>query len=165
MRDRSAVRSGALARQKGKDRGPLREFLAFKLGAEIYGIEISRIGAILKVPPVTPVPRAPEGVMGIISVRGKVVAVMDLRCKLRLPVLPGTRQSRILLVPIDHGETVGLFVEEVLQVYRLSRDEIEPAASALGSDVGEHVIGIGRQQGALIVLMDVAPMLKRSGTP
>lgn len=161
MPDHTTVRGGALARAKGKDRGPLREFLAFRLGGEIYAIEIHRIGAILKVPPITPVPRAPEGVMGIISVRGKVVAVMDLRVRLRLPRVEITRQSRILFVPIDDGETVGLFVEEVLQVYRLSHDEIEPPGNALGSDAGEHVIGIGRQQGVLLVLMDLASILKR----
>lgn len=161
MPDKSFSRGGALARAKGKDRGPLREFLAFRLGGEIYAIEIHRIGAILKVPPITPVPRAPEGVMGIISVRGKVVAVIDLRVKLRLPRLPLSRQSRILFVPIDDGETVGLFVEEVLQVYRLSTDEIEPPGNALGSDAGEHVIGLGRQQGVLLVLMDLTSILKR----
>jgi purine-binding chemotaxis protein CheW len=161
MPERSITRSTALARHAGKERGPLREFLAFRLGGDVYGIEINRIDAILKVPPVTVVPRAPDGVMGIISVRGKVVAVMDLRVKLRIAPTAPSRQSRILLVPVEEGETVGVFVEEVLQVFRLVQDEIEPAAVALGSDAGEHVIGIGRQHGMLIVLMDVTPILRR----
>jgi len=161
MHDRLALRRGGLQRHKSKDRGPLREFLAFILGGQFYGVEISQVGSILKLPPMTLVPRAPEGVMGIISVRGKVVTVIDLRSKLHLPLVPQGPRSRVLLVPLDDGETVGLFVEEVLQVYRLGQDEIEPPSSALGAEPGEHVIGLGRPDGNLIVLMDVTPMLRR----
>jgi purine-binding chemotaxis protein CheW len=145
-----------LARHKSKDRSRRREFLALRLGGELYGVEIERISAILKVPPITPVPRAPDGVMGIITVRGKVVALMDLRPKLRLARAPASRLARVLLIPIEGGESVGLFVEEVLQVCRLSSEEIEPAQSALGSDASEHLIGIGD----MLVLMDIAPMLR-----
>lgn len=161
MRDGLAVRRGGASRHLSKDRGPLREFLAFVLGGQTYGIEINGVGAILKMPPLTPVPRAPVGVMGIISVRGKVVTVIDLRCKLGLPRPPPNRNTRVLLVPFEDGETVGLYVEEVLQVYRLAQAEIEPPSSALGSEPGEHVVGLGRPDGKLIVLMDVAPILRR----
>ncbi len=160
MPEPSSRRSSALVRHQGHDRGPLREFLAFKLGSESYAVEIGSIGAILRLPPITPVPRAPDEVMGIISVRGKVVAVLDLRRRLRLPISPPTRLSRILLLPSEEYGTVGLFVEQVLQVYRLSKDEIEIASHALGTEISEHVIGIGRPRGALLVLMDPKPILK-----
>jgi purine-binding chemotaxis protein CheW len=158
----AAARGGPapLARRKTADRGPLREFLAFSLGAGTYAIEIARIGAILKVPPITPVPRAPDEVMGIISVRGKVIAVLDLRRRLKLAESPPARTARILLLPTKDADTVGLFVEQVHQVYRLRPDEIEPAARALGADIGDHVIGIGRKAGAMLVLMDLSPILK-----
>jgi purine-binding chemotaxis protein CheW len=149
-----------LARHKSKDRSQRREFLAFRLGGEIYGTEVERISAILRLPPITPVPRAPDGVMGIITVRGKVVALMDVRPKLRLPRAPASKLARVLLVPIEGGENVGLFVEEVLQVCRLSSEEIEPAQAALGSEASEHMIGIGRQNGDMLVLVDITPMLR-----
>lgn len=161
MPDGLTARKGMLVRHKSKDRAQLREFLAFKLGGENYGVEIHRIGAILRLPPITVVPRAPQGVMGVITVRGKVVALLDLRPRLRLAQLAASKQSRVLLVPIEGGENVGVFVEEVLQVCRLGSDEIEPASSALGSDTSEHLIGIGRQNGDMIVLMDIAPMLRQ----
>ena len=85
---------------------------------------------------------------------------MDLRPRLRLQQAPATKLARVLLIPIEAGEHVGLFVEEVLQVCRLSSEEIEPAQSALGSDTSEHVIGIGRQNGDMLVLVDIAPMLR-----
>jgi purine-binding chemotaxis protein CheW len=160
---RDAAPRGApavLARRKMADRGPLREFLAFSLGPGTYAIEIGQIGSILRVPPITPVPRAPDEVMGIISVRGKVVGVLDLRLRLKLPIPPPTRTARILLIPSKDSDTVGLFVEQVHQVYRLSPDEIEPAERALGTEIGDHVIGIGRKSGAILVLMDLSPILK-----
>jgi chemotaxis signal transduction protein len=57
------------------------------------------------------------------------------------------------------GERVGLFVDEVLHVYRLADSEIESAANVLGSDLAEYVAGIGRQAGEMIILVDLKPIL------
>ena len=90
----------------------------------------------------TPVPRAPFSVMGIVSVRGQLVTVIDLRRRLRLPESGATRRSRVLLVNPQSAETLGLYVDEVLQVYRLAEDEIEHAAAALGGEVAPYISGI-----------------------
>lgn len=147
--------------RKDVERGPLKEFLAFKLGDEIFAIPIQHVGAILKIPPITRVPRAPEEVMGIVSVRGKVVAVLDLRRRFQLPQVPLTPASRILLLPGEGRDPVGLVIDAVLQVYRLAEHEIESAGHALGTDVGEHVLGVGRSRGIILVLVDIEPILKK----
>jgi purine-binding chemotaxis protein CheW len=82
--------------------------------------------------------------MGIVSVRGQLVTVIDLRRRLRLAEPVPTRRARILLADASGGETIGLFVDEVLQVYRLSESEKEPAAAALGGDVAPYIEGIAR---------------------
>jgi purine-binding chemotaxis protein CheW len=137
-----------------------KEYLAFRLADEVYAIDIPRIGEILRIPPVTPVPRAPGQVMGIIGVRGRVLSVLDLRARLGLPCLPPTRHARVLVLPWSETEKVGLYVDEVLQVHRFSDDEIEPAARALGSDVGEHVAGIARVDNDLVVVVHLEPFLE-----
>ena len=139
-----ARRPGGLRRARQHDRGPVVEYLAFALDDEPYAAPVSLVREILKPPPLTPVPRAPHAVLGIISVRGQLVTVMDLRRRLRLNESPPTRRARILLVEGAGGETLGLFVDEVLAVYRLSESEIEPAASALGNDVAPYIAGIAR---------------------
>jgi purine-binding chemotaxis protein CheW len=131
-------------RNRTRDHGPRTEYLAFRLAGEPYAAPVSLIREILKPPPLTPVPRAPYGVMGIISVRGQIVTVVDLRRRLRLVAEPPTPRTRILLTDAGGGEVIGLWVDEVLQVYRLSEPEIERAIFALGGDVADHIAGIAR---------------------
>lgn len=142
MRPRS--RLGLARRGVPGDRGPRTEYLSFRLGEDVYAGPVSLIREILKPPPLTPVPRAPFSVMGIVSVRGQLVTVIDLRRRLRLPEAGTTRRSRVLLVNPHGVEVLGLFVDEVLQVYRLADEEIEHAAAALGGEVAPYISGIAR---------------------
>jgi purine-binding chemotaxis protein CheW len=141
---RSLQGSGSQRRAQQLDRGSGTEYLVFKLAGEIYAAPVALIREILKPPMLTPVPRAPPAVLGIVSVRGPVVTVVDLRRRLRLPEMPNTTRTRILLVNATGGETLGLFVDEVLQVYKLVDSEIESAAAALGGDVAPYISGIAR---------------------
>ena len=149
------VRTGGRIQRRGSERGPVREFLTFKLGDELYGVELTRIKEILSPPPITDVPRAPREVLGVCSVRGLLVTVIDLRRRLSLVERPNNRRTRILLVTADWGEVMGLLVDEVKQVVRLGESEVEMAAAALGGDVAEYVLGVGRPQGMFIVLLDL----------
>lgn len=141
---RRAKQPGQLKRSRQLDRGPRTEYLAFLLGSDVYAAPVALVREILKPPPLTPVPRAPHQILGIVSVRGQLVTVIDLRRRLRLAEAPVSRRARILLVDGDMGEVMGVFVDEVLQVYRLSESEIEPATMALGGEVAGYIAGIAR---------------------
>ncbi len=141
---RRARHAGPLRRSRQQDRGPRTEHLAFTLGTDVYAAPVALIREILKPPPLTPVPRAPHQIIGIVSVRGQLVTVVDLRRRLRLAEAPGTRKARILLVDATGGEVMGILVDEVLQVYRLADSEIEPAVAALGGEVVGYISGIAR---------------------
>ena len=154
MAELAKNRAGRIVRRTA-ERGPVREFLTFKLGEELYGVELTRIKEILSPPPITEVPRAPQEVLGVCSVRGLLVTVVDLRRRLRLEERPFARRTRILLVTADWGEVMGLLVDEVRQVVRLQESEVEMAAAALGGDVAEYVLGVGRPEGMFIVLLDL----------
>jgi len=120
----------------------VREFLAFVLGDENYALPLSSIREIMKTPSVTEVPNAPDDILGIISVRGRVTTLINTRRKLSMPREKITSRNRVLLV--DKGdEILGLLVDRVLQVYRLREDEVE-MASIIGGDLAECVMGIGR---------------------
>lgn len=120
----------------------MREFLGFSLGDELYALPLSSIREIVRLPPVTEVPRAPEDVLGIFSVRGRVTTLVDLRRRLRMPERPLDGRTRVLLVKRDKEE-LGLLVDRVLQVYRMHEEEME-LASVLGSDTSSYVMGVGR---------------------
>ncbi len=105
-------------------------------------------------------PRAPSIVRGVISVRGKLVTVADLRRRFRLPEAPFDSKTRILLAEVGTGEQVGLLVDEVQQVWRLSNEEIEPA-NVLGGEQAPHILGVGRPEaGVLLILLELRPILE-----
>jgi purine-binding chemotaxis protein CheW len=137
----------AVARAAGRrdDRGArdgIHEFLGFVLGTGRMGLPLGSVREILKPGAMTPVPRAPHDVLGILSVRGRIITVIDLRRRLGLPTAAWTRLTRILLV--DGGtEVMGVLVDAVLHVLRLRDDEIEQA-SAVAADMPDHVLGVGR---------------------
>lgn len=120
----------------------VREFLVLEVAGERMGMPLASVREILKVSPVTYVPRAARSVLGILSVRGRITTVIDLRIRLGMPTTEDTRASRILLV--DGGEeTIGVRVDAVHNVIRLRESEVEPAA-VVGAELPEHVLGIGR---------------------
>ena len=149
---RRAEEGAALRRVE--ELGKRTEYLAFCLAGDAYAVRIELISEILRPPPITEVPRAPSPVRGIVSVRGRLVTVIDLRARLRLKEEPLDARGRMLLA--DHrGEAMGLIVDEVRQVYRLADSEIE-AAAVLGGEQPPYIIGIGRPvDGQLLVLLDL----------
>lgn len=152
---RRTVHPQAPAARRGAD-GPIQEFLAFTLAGEPYGVALDKVREIVTPPPVTPVPRAPQDVIGVCSVRGLLTTVIDLRLRLRVAAAPLTRRGRILLTQVDDGEVVGLLVDEVRHVLRLADSQIELASHALGGDISEYVRGIGRPPGhEVLVLLDL----------
>ena len=151
----------AQPRRGMKVRGPRVEYLAFRLGTDVYAVPIGEVREILKLPPVTEVPRAPGEVVGVVSVRGLLVTVIDLKQRLRVTPAEITKKGRILLVMGAANEIIGLYVDEVLQVYRLAEAEVELAGAVLGGKLGDYVVGLGRPEGALLILIDLAPILGR----
>jgi purine-binding chemotaxis protein CheW len=145
MADLVRARGERLAR-RASGRGPVREFLTFVLGSDVFGVELARVKEILSPPPITRVPRASA-------------EVVDLRIRMKLEVRPDTRRTRILLAVAASGEAVGLWVDEVLQVVRLAEADMELATTGIGAEMSEYVLGVGRPQGEFIVLLDLAALV------
>ncbi len=160
MANALALSSRHVMARSPSERGPVREFLAISLAGQLYGVELTQIREILSPPPLTMVPRASSCIMGVCSVRGQLVTVVELKQVLSLPEGGPTRRARILLSECT-GEIVGFFVDEVRQVIRLSEGEIESAGAALGGEAPEHVIGIGRPGDEVLILLDLERTLSR----
>ncbi|HXN31166.1 MAG TPA: chemotaxis protein CheW [Polyangiaceae bacterium] len=156
------ARSERRAARRAGETGKRVEYLAFGLAGETYAVEIAHVAEILRPPPITEVPRAPNTVLGVISVRGKLVTVVDLRRRLLLPPATIDRRTRILLTDAGTGEQIGLLVDDVQQVWRLASEEIEPA-NVLGGEQASHIAGIGRPaagDGAMLILLELRPVLE-----
>ena len=141
------------------NQAPQKDYLAFLVGDEEYGVEIERIREIIKVRALTEVPHVPPFIIGVIAVRGVVLPVIDLHARLRLSHDGMTRAARFLIVRRDE-ELFGLLVDEVRQVVRLAENEIEPPLSFLASGEGDYVAGIGRAHGRMVILLNLDNVLR-----
>jgi purine-binding chemotaxis protein CheW len=144
------------------------ELLGFTLGREEYGIEIQWIQEIIKPRPATEVPRSPDYIPGIISLRGKIIPIVELERRLRLtpagasPATGGTgpETGRIIVVsdPVSK-QSFGLKVGEVTEVIRLPYKELEPPPPTVGGEAG-FITGVGWVGEKMIIMLNLAELLK-----
>ncbi len=154
--------SGAPAVEQDPDSALREEYLTFLLGGEEYALAIERVREVMKPPPITEVPRAPPHVLGVVTVRGEVVAVFDPRRRLGLPgTAPAEGRGRIVIVDAGEGPC-GLLVDAVASVVRLRPGSIEPCPQGVGGASSECLAGIGREGDRLFTVLDLGAFLRRA---
>lgn len=137
---------------------PVREILTFAVGGEAYGVPLTQVLEILGVRTVTRVPRSPPDVVGVCTVRGELVTVIDTRLRLEPGAPRAPNRGRILLTSTRDGEKVGLLVDEVLGVERFSQAQIEATAGVLVGDVSSHIESIARKGNQVTVLVNLSSL-------
>jgi purine-binding chemotaxis protein CheW len=113
----------------------VRQLLTFVLDASPYAVPVERVREIVRVRPITPVPRVPSDVCGVISLRGEILEVIDLRLRLRLRAAANGRASRIIVAHSADGGVAGLLVDGVSEVLAVPEDALRPTASAEAGNV------------------------------
>ncbi|HHY70773.1 MAG TPA: chemotaxis protein CheW [Thermoanaerobacterales bacterium] len=137
----------------------IRQFVEFKIGEEEYGIDILQVKTIERMMPITRVPKAPKFVEGVINLRGEIVPVIDLKKRFDLPSGETTDNTRIIIVSVD-DITMGMIVDSATEVVQLAQDAIEPAPPITGSIDSDYLDGVGKIDGRLLILLNVAQLLK-----
>jgi purine-binding chemotaxis protein CheW len=138
------------------------EFLTFLLGAEEYAVGIERVREVVRSPPITEVPRAPAHILGVVTVRGEVVAVIDPRRRLGLPAAhPAEGEGKVVIVDAGEGPC-GLHVDRVASVVRLRPGSIEACPQGIAGQRGEFLAGIGREGERLFTVLDLPALLRRA---
>jgi purine-binding chemotaxis protein CheW len=128
------------------------EVLSFEVGGETYGVNISEVAEILMPRPVTPLPRTPDFVRGVVSLRGAVLPLLDLSRRLGLPLGEARRESRIVVLK-DGDERVGFWVDRVAGVVRFANDGVQPSDFASAVDP-RYLRGIGYdRRGTLVAVL------------
>jgi purine-binding chemotaxis protein CheW len=140
----SAIRSG--------------KFLTFFLAGEEYGIEILKVHEIIGLLPITRVPQTRKYMRGVINLRGKVIPIFDARLKFGMPAIEGTNETCIIVVHI-RGVEVGVIVDRVSEVVDIPEGEIEPAPAFGAGFNTEYILGIGKSQGRVKILLNIDRML------
>jgi purine-binding chemotaxis protein CheW len=137
-----------------------REFhiVGFQVGRETYGVPITSLHEIVRVPDITAVPDAPDYLEGVINLRGKIVSVMDLRKRFGVKEAALKKQNRILVV--EHsGRLAGLIVDSASEVLKIPAEDVEAAPAAFQEGGLNCVTGLGKVKGRLVVLLDMSKLL------
>lgn len=150
------ARKAAWVRGRNEDDAVvIHELLAFDVGGTVYAVPIERVREILRMRSITPVPRVPDVVTGVITIRGEVVEVIDLRRRFGLPPVETDRRTRIIVVHDEDGRATGCMVDLVHEVMRVPESAIRPAAEA---DM-EHVSGLCQRGDAFVSMLDLDQVL------
>ncbi len=128
----------AAAEREGEAEATLRhELLEFRLDGGAYAVPVERVREIVRLRPITAVPRVPREILGVISLRGEIVQVMDLRMRLQVEAAPASRTSRIVVLHGEDGDVTGLLVDTVTRVLRVTEDAFRRASSNDGGFVAD----------------------------
>jgi purine-binding chemotaxis protein CheW len=134
------------------------QYLTFKLGDEVFALDISKVREVLDFTTVTKVPRTPDFMRGVINLRGSVVPVVDLRLKFGMTVTEQTVNTCIIIVEVSvDGETtvLGTLADSVQEVLDLDPDHIEPAPK-IGTRLNtEFIKGMGKHNDGFIIILDI----------
>ena len=103
--------------------------LTFRVGGTPYAVPVESVREIVRIRPITPIPRISSHVRGAISLRGEIIQVLDLRLRLGLPAAEITRSSRIVVIHADDERVAGILVDAVDEVLRVTEGEILPSAA------------------------------------
>ncbi|HZR65548.1 MAG TPA: chemotaxis protein CheW [Terriglobales bacterium] len=149
----------------GQSVGRELHIVGFQVGRETYGVPITSLHEIVRVPEITAVPDAPEFMEGVINLRGKIVSVLDLRKRLgEKKIAPAGKRNRILVVE-HHGRLSGLIVDAASEVLKIPASDVEPSPAALQEGGLNCVTGLGKYKGRLIVLLDMTRLLDLGAAP
>jgi purine-binding chemotaxis protein CheW len=135
--------------------------VGFQVGRETYGVPITSLHEIVRVPEITAVPDAPEYMEGVINLRGKIVSVIDLRKRFGEKKIVSGRRNRILVV--EHkGRLSGLIVDSATEVLKIPAADVDSSPTVFQESGLNCVTGLGKYRGRLIVLLDPASLLEYS---
>ncbi len=135
------------------------QLVIFRLAGEEYGLDIAQVREIIRMQNITPMPKAPDFIEGVINLRGQIIAVMDLASRFGLVSEKRTDKARIV-VTVVKDNTVGLIVDEVPEVLRISEETIEPTPQLLASQVhADFIRGVGKLTDRLVIILDANKIL------
>ena len=138
--------------------GDVLQLVSFKLGSEVFGVNILQVREINRMLEITKMPGSPDFVEGVINLRGRVIPVISLRKRLNLEDKVHDEDSRIIVVETDN-KILGFIVDSVSEVFRVPVSNIEPPPS-LTSGVDIHYIqGVCKMENHLIVLLSLSKVL------
>ena len=139
----------------------LREFLAFKLGAEEYGIDILRVQEIRSYEEPTRIANAPAFIKGVVNLRGVIVPIIDMRLKFNLEQVNYDDFTVVIVLNIG-SRVVGIVVDAVSDVITLTPAQLRPVPQFNSTIASDHILAIGAVEDRMLILIDIEKLMTSS---
>ena len=150
--------NGAISASTKNGEGELKRWVTFRLGQELYGVNVMQVREVLRYTDIAPVPGAPDYVLGIINLRGNVVTVIDTRKRFGLEPATVNDNTRIMITESgDH--VVGILVDSVAEVADLNTNDIDETPSVVTDDSAKFISGVCNTNDELLILIDLTKLL------
>jgi len=133
------------------------QLLTFRLDNQEYALDIANVAQVVRMVAITPVPKAPEVVEGVINLRGKVIPVINLRKRCGLPTRPYGLNDHLLIARMD-GRVMGLIVDVVSEMLTVPMSDLDSSAE-IGSQQMEYLTAVGRLGDRLLLVLDPGMIL------
>ncbi len=140
----------------GDKQSGFKKFAVFKIGAEDFGIEISRVVEILSTHKVYSIPELPDFLTGVITVRGEVIPLLDLRK--RFGIRSSSKKELIIVIRMEN-EKIGILVDSVREITTLKIDDITPPPSIFKGLRKKYLAGIGKKDDRIIIILNIDELL------
>ncbi len=134
------------------------QLVSFRLGQEEYGVEITKVQEIILMGEITRVPQTPDYLKGLINLRSTVIPIVDLRIRFGLPTTEQTDETRIMVVNVA-GKTIGIIVDAVSEVLRISQNQTAPPPPTVAGLGREYLTGLVKLENRLLILLDIDQIL------
>jgi purine-binding chemotaxis protein CheW len=135
------------------------KYMTFRLDTENYGVEILKVIELIGYVEVTRVPGTASSVRGLLNLRGRVIPVVDLRAKFGMGQTPATDQTVIIVVQVQVASsqtTLGVLVDEVLDVLSVGVNQVEPAPPTVsGALPPDYMVGMAKSEKRIVFLLDI----------
>ncbi|MEW4567319.1 chemotaxis protein CheW [Tautonia sp. JC769] len=138
--------------------GAVLQFVGFRLDRSDYAVAIRRVQEIILMPAITRLPQTSADVEGLMNLRGTVLPVINLRTRFGVPAKPFDEQTRVVVVNVQ-SRTVGILVDSVSQVMRVSEDQLQPPPPGIASVASTAIAGLFRDGDRLVIALDVDRLL------
>src|SRR5574344_125089 len=135
-----------------------QKLLTFSLGNEGYGVSILKVKEIIGMLDITPVPKTPEFIKGVINLRGKIIPVMDLRLKFGMEEKEYNERTCSIVVEVTingNQRLLGVVVDMVSEVVTISSEQIEPPPEYGNNNTNNFILGIGKIKDRVVIILDI----------
>ena len=137
------------------------QIACFRLGMDLYAVDIMRIKEIIRPQKLSGLPKAPDFIEGVISLRGMVIPVVDMRRRFDLPDCETTSLTRLLIVRVI-GQLLGLVVDDVTEVITVPVKDIKPPPHLTNGPDADCLIGVCLVKGDMVLLLNLDKILTLS---